>query len=104
MEMADVREELASGVRTQKVFLRLFTGHDDGTSAEVRPRRMEFTPDEFLGLYDVHDQIADILLKAFVESRVMHIDLLQEDVVGSIASMRAVAAYLDHKLGELRGK
>jgi hypothetical protein len=104
MEMADVREALASGLRSRKVFLQLPTGYGDGASAEVGPRRIEFSRDEFLGLYDVHDQIADILLKSFVERGVMHIDLLKEDVARSVASMKDVAAYLDQKLGELRGK
>lgn len=80
------------------------SGNGEGASAEVGTRRIEFTRDEFLALYEVHDQIADILLKSFVEKFVMHNDLLSEDVAGSVARMKGVAAYLDQKLGELRGK
>jgi len=104
MSMADVRAELQSSLRAQKVTLQLPMGNGDGASAEVGTRRIEFTRDEFLSLYDAQDQIADIMLKSFVERYVMHYDLRREDVVRSIASIREVAEYLDKKLDELRGK
>lgn len=104
MNMADVREELASHFRTAKVALQLPFGYGEGASAEIRGSRLEFTRDEFLALYEVHDHVAEVLLRSFVEKYVMHYDLLKEDVVGSITSIKENAAYLDRKLNELRGK
>ena len=106
MSMVDIREELSSSLRGKRVTLQLPMGSGDGASADVVAWKMEFTRDEFLGLYDVQDQIADILLKSFVEKNVMYddVDLLGDDVVRSIASMKEVAKYLDRKRDELRGK
>lgn len=59
MNMAEIREELCANARTEKVALQLPAAYGEGASVEP-DTVMEFKRDEFLALYAVHDQIAEI--------------------------------------------
>jgi hypothetical protein len=65
---------------------------------------ISFKSKELLSTLELRDHIGEIINKGFVERWVMFYDLTKEDVIRSIESMREVAAFLDNKISELRGK
>ncbi|MGH9941592.1 MAG: hypothetical protein ACRD9R_04430 [Pyrinomonadaceae bacterium] len=86
------KEELSSRFRVREVVLKWFFGE------------AKFSREEFLALFDVHEHVAEVLNKAFVEKYVVHLDLRKEDPEDCIASLMKVSEYLDSKIRELRGK
>jgi hypothetical protein len=87
----DVRDELKAEYSGKRVILKF------GALGQI-----EFERKEFLDLWAVQDQVAEIVNKTFSERLVTHADMKAERPGYCIESLQAGASALDQKRGELR--